>query len=122
MRFWKRSIRPDGHPHRASTKARGPSRNCRFRLERLEERALLSTYTLSEYYFFGTPVVTETVNNITTQHFNPPSPFMVNTGGGSNTVNILNTSAHIAISVSSGGSDVVNVGSGGSVQGILAAV
>jgi hypothetical protein len=92
-------------------------------LENLEERALLSTYTLSEYYFLGLiPTVRETVNGTPTDHFNPPSPFVVNTGSGSNTVNILNTSAHIAINVIGSGHDTVNVGNAGSVQGILAAV
>jgi hypothetical protein len=103
-------------------KARGPSRNRRFRLECLEERALLSTYTLSEFYFFNTPAVTETVNNVTTIHYNAHSPFVVNTGAGNNTVNILDTSAHVAINVNGGGSDVVNLGNAGSVQGILGAV
>jgi len=92
-------------------------------LENLEERALLSTYTLSEFYFLGIiPTVSETVNGITTDHFNPPSPFVVNTGSGSNTVNILNTSAHIALNVIGSGHDTVNVGNAGSVQGILADV
>jgi hypothetical protein len=94
-------------------------------VENLEERALLSTYTLSETYtsgIFRLPEVVETVNNVTTIYFHPPSPFIVNTGSGSNTVNILNTSAGIAINEIGGGSDTVNVGSGGSVQGILASV
>jgi hypothetical protein len=131
MRSWKRSIRPDGHPHRASTKARGPSRNRRFLLETLEDRSLLSTYTLSEGWEtiivnFNIPVtvpfVTEQVDNnpATTTLFG--SPFVVSTGSGSNTVNILDTSAGIPIDISGGGSDTVNVGSGGSVQGIVGAV
>ena len=122
MRFWKRSIRQDDRFHRDFTRARGPSRKRRLQLENLEERALLSTYTLSEFYFLGIPTVSETVNNTTTDYFNPPSPFVVNTGSGSNTVNILNTSAHIGIDVYDGGDDTVNVGNAGSVQGILAAV
>ena len=122
MRFWKRSIRQDDRSHRDFTRARGPSRKRRLQLENLEERALLSTYTLSEFYVIGIPTVSETVNNTTTDYFNPPSPFVVNTGSGSNTVNILNTSADIAINEIGSGTDTVNVGNGGSVQGILAAV
>ena len=95
-------------------------------MENLEERALLSTYTLSEIYipipFAPISIVQETVNNTTTTYYNPPSPFVVNTGSGSNTVNILNTSADIAINEIGSGTDTVNVGNGGSVQGILAAV
>ena len=50
MSFWKRSIRQVRHAHRASAKARrAPSRDCRLRVEDLEARALLTTYTLSEY-------------------------------------------------------------------------
>jgi len=95
-------------------------------LENLEERALLSTYTLVEAYipipYAPLSIVLESINNVTTQYVNPPSPFVVKTGSGSNTVNIVNTSAHIAIDVYDGGSDTVNVGGAGSVQGILAAV
>ncbi len=126
MRFWKRSIQQDDRSHRDFTRARGPSRKRRLQLENLEERALLSTYTLSESYIpfpnNPIPIVLETVNNTTTPYFNPPSPFIVKTGSGSNTVNILNTSAHIGIDVYDGGPDTVNVGNAGSVQGILAAV
>ena len=123
MRFWKRSIRQDDRSHRDVTRARVPSRKQRLQLENLEERHLLSTYTVSESYLFGIiPTVTETVNNTTTNYYFPSSPFVVNTGSGSNTVNILNTSAHIAINETGAGSDTVNVGSGGSVQGILAPV
>src|SRR5271166_6757621 len=79
MRFWKRSIRQDDRSHRDFTRARGPSRKRRLQLESLEERALLSTYTLSEFYSlpFGFPAVRETVNNIPTTYYNPPSPFVV---------------------------------------------
>jgi hypothetical protein len=122
MRFCKRSSRQEKNPRRDFTKARSPSRKCRFRLECLEDRALLSTYTISEFYFFGSQAVSETVDNVTTNYYNPPSPFVVNTGSGSNTVNILDTSAHVAINVNCGGSDTVNVGNAGSVQKILAAV
>src|SRR5271166_335403 len=126
MRFWKRSIRQDDRSHRDFTRARGPSRKRRLQLENLEERALLSTYTLSEIYlpipYTPMSIVQETVNNTTTDYVNPPSPFVVNTGSGSNTVNILNTSAHIAINVIGSGADTVNVGNAGSVQGILAPV
>ena len=126
MRFWKRSIRQDDRSHRDFTRARGPSPKRRLQLENLEERALLSTYTLHEIYipipFAPISIVQETVNNTTTDYYNPPSPFVVNTGSGSNTVNILDTSAHIAINVIGSGTDTVNVGNAGSVQGILAAV
>jgi hypothetical protein len=129
MSFWKRSIRQGGHPHRASTKTRGPSRKRRLQLENLDERALLSTYTLSETFLpiltlhqHGVWKVVETVNNVTTTYVDPPSPFVVSTGNGSNTVNILNTSAGIPINVIVDGTDTVNVGSNGSVQGILAPV
>jgi len=61
----------------------------------------------------------ETINNVTSTFVNPSSPFVVNTPGGSNTVNILDTSAGIAISINGFGSDTVNVGNAGSVQGIL---
>jgi len=126
MRFWKRSIRQDDRSHRDFTRARGPSRKRRLQLENLEERALLSTYTLVEAYipipYAPLSIVLESINNVTTQYVNPPSPFVVKTGSGSNTVNIVNTSAHIAIDVYDGGSDTVNVGGAGSVQGILAAV
>ena len=100
MRFWKRSIRQDDRSHRDFTRARGPSRKRRLQLENLEERTLLSTYTLSEFRSLREfRLFSETVNNITTDYFNPPSPFVVNTGSGSNTVNILDTSAGIAITV-----------------------
>jgi hypothetical protein len=122
MSFWKRLIRQDDRSHRDFTRPRGPSRKRRLQLESLEGRALLSTYTLSESYLFGFPMVTETVNNTTTNYFNPTSPFAVNTGSGTNTVNILNTSANIAINESGSGTDTINIGNGGSVQGILAAV
>jgi hypothetical protein len=90
-------------------------------LESLEERALLSTYTLYEIPTPGAPTVYETVDSGAPMKFvNHPSPFVVNTASGSNTVNILDTSAHIAINVNDGGHDTVNVGNAGGVQGILA--
>jgi hypothetical protein len=127
MRFWKRSIRQDSRPYRAFTKARSPSRRRWPQVENLEERALLSTYTLSETYhllniFRRVPEVVETVNNVTKTYINPRSPFVVSTGTGSNTINILNTSAGIPIEIIGQGQDRVNVGSSGSVQGILGAV
>jgi hypothetical protein len=117
-------ISKDGHPHRASTKARGPSRNCRFRLENLEGRSLLSTYTLSEFSLTPTvrAVVEQVDNHPPTITVNPPTPFVLSTGSGSNTVNILNTSAGLPIEIIGHGRDTVNVGSGGSVQGIRGAV
>ena len=48
MRFWNRSIRPVDRARRLSTSARRPNRNGRLRLEDLEGRTLLSTYTISE--------------------------------------------------------------------------
>ena len=122
MRFLKRSIRQDDRSHRDFTRARGPSRKRRLQLENLEERALLSTYSISESYLAGVPVVSETINNVTTNYVNPASPFVVTTASGSNTVNILNTSAHIAINVNGQGLDTVNVGNAGSAQGILGAL
>ena len=80
---------------------------------------MLSTFTLSEFLSGGVPVVRETIDNVTSTFVNPASPFVVNTPGGSNTVNILDTFAGIAISINGGGSDTVNVGNAGSVQGIL---
>jgi hypothetical protein len=44
MSFWKRSIRPVRPAYRDSTRSRrAPNRGCRFRLEDLEGRALLTT-------------------------------------------------------------------------------
>jgi hypothetical protein len=98
-------------------------------LENLEERALLSTYTLWEgYTHFGYsfwPTVFEKVDNkppTPYPYLNPQHPFKVITGGLSNTVNILDTRVGVAIDVADGGFDTVNVGSNGSVQGILADV
>jgi hypothetical protein len=92
-------------------------------LENLEERTLLSTYTISEFKLLGIiPTVAETINGSTSYYYNPSSPFVVNTGGGTNTVNILDTSAGIAINEIGGGHDTVNVGNNGSVQGIVACV
>jgi hypothetical protein len=44
---------------------------------------------------------------------------VVTTSGAGSTVNILNTSARIGITVEDGGNDVINVGNSGGVQGIL---
>jgi hypothetical protein len=121
-RFWRRPIRQEGHPRRASPKARGPSRNCRFRLENLEDRSLLSTYTLWEATVPPMTVWEKIDNQPPVPFPNSPPTFGVNTGPGSNTVNILDTSAGVGIYVGVGGSDTVNVGNGGLVQGILAPV
>jgi hypothetical protein len=91
-------------------------------LEDLEERKLLSTYTLSESLSGGVPIVRETVDGVTTNFLNPASPFVFSTKFGPNTVDILDTSARIAVTVNSLGDDIVDVGSAGSVQGILATV
>jgi hypothetical protein len=126
MRFWNRSSRQNRGSLREFTPARGPGRNRRPQLEGLEGRTLLSTYTLSETFVSSgnsrVPAVVETVNNVTTTYPNPRSPFLVNTGTGGNTVNILDTSAGIPVEIIGRGQDTVNVGSGGIVQGILGAV
>ena len=118
MRFWKRSIRQDDRSHRDATRVRGPNRKRRLQLENLEERTLLSTYTLSESYVNGISTVSETINNTTTLYSKPSSPFVVNTGSGSNTVNIRNTSAGIAIT-EIGGNNTVNVGEGSGNFGLV---
>ena len=79
---------------------------------------LLSTYTLSESYVNGISTVSETINNTTTLYSKPSSPFVVNTGSGSNTVNIRNTSAGIAIT-EIGGNNTVNVGEGSGNFGLV---
>src|SRR5262249_11414760 len=122
MRLPDRSNRRDDRSHRPSASARGPSRKYRLQLEHLEERKVLSTFTLSESLSGGVPVVRETIDNVTSTIVNPPSPFVVTTPGGSNTVNILDTSAGLAISINGFGSDTVNVGNAGSVQGIIGAL
>jgi hypothetical protein len=96
-------------------------------LEDLEGRTLLSTYTLSEFYsyFAGSaiPAVKLTVDNTTTYYFNPPSPFVVTTSWGNNSVvTILDTSAHIPVEVDCAGPSDVHVGSQDNVRGILADV
>ena len=58
------------------------------------------------YSFTSDPFINQ-VNHIT-----------INTGGGSNTVNILNTSSASPVTINGGGSDKINIGSGGSVQQI----
>ena len=122
MRFWNRSSRQDDRSHRDVTRPRGPSRKRRLQLESLEERMVLSTYTLSEFFSAGVPVVRETVNSVTTNFVNPTSPFMVNTGSGA-TRSTSWTPPPASPSRSIGfASDTVNVGNAGSVQGILAAV
>jgi hypothetical protein len=124
MRFWKRSICQDGHSRRDFTKPRSTSRKRRFQLENLEERALLSTYTLFEYFDNNqTPVLEEIITGQQTNFYiNPSGPVDISTGSGTNTVNILDTKAFIGINLHSGGTDTVNVGNAGSVQGILADV
>ena len=122
MKFWNRSIRQDDRPRHSLTRARSPIRRRRLQLESLEERMVLSTYTLSEFFSAGVPVVRETVNGVTTNFVNPTSPFMVNTATAGDTVNVLDTSARVAISVNGFAGDTVNVGNAGSVQGILAPV
>src|SRR5947209_7902897 len=118
MRLLNLLKRRDDRSRRPSTSVRGPSRKYRLQLEHLEERKVLSTFTLSEFLSGGVPVVRETIDNVTSTFVNPPSPFVVTTGSGSNTVNILDTSARVPISINSFGSDTVNVGNAGSVQGI----
>src|SRR5262249_50025802 len=108
-------------------RTRSPSRKQRVQLETLEERTVLSTYTISEYMFFGARHLVETVDNVTSDLNLGANPTTVtlNTASGGNTINILNTSAGITINIVSGGPDTVNVGdpsSSGSVQGILAPV
>jgi hypothetical protein len=128
MKLWNRSSGQEGPPRRRFTTPRGPNRTQRIQLEPLEGRALLSTYSISEYMFFGARHLVETVNNVTTDLNlgSNPSTFTLNTGSGTNTVNIQDTSAGIAIKViGSGGTDTVNVGnpgSGGSVQGVQAPI
>jgi Calpain family cysteine protease len=93
-------------------------------LEDLEQRTLLSTTAISESYSGSTPVVIAVTDNVRKEYINPPSPWTFHTGNamtGGNTVNILDTSAGIAIVVVGHG-DTVNVGSSGSTQGIVAPV
>ena len=99
MIMWNRSRRQEDRSRRAFTRARGPSRKCRLQLENLEERTVLSTFTISEFFSAGVPVVRETVDSVTTNVVNPASPFVVNTRGAGDTVNILDTSARIAITL-----------------------
>jgi hypothetical protein len=72
--------------------------------------------------FYEAFVKEQVNNNPPTYTYFPPSPFVVSTGSGSNTVNILDTSAGITISIVGHGWDTVNVGDNGSVQGIVGAV
>jgi hypothetical protein len=122
MNLWNQSRRQDERSRRALTRARGPSRKRRFQLESLEERTVLSTFTVAEFFSAGVPVVSETVGNVTTNFVNPASPFVLNTAGAGDTVNILNTSARVPITVNGVANDTVNVGNVGHVQGIVAAV
>jgi Ca2+-binding RTX toxin-like protein len=46
----------------------------------------------------------------------------INTGSGANTVNILNTTYTAPVSVVGDGADTINIGSGGSVQGIQGSI
>jgi hypothetical protein len=122
MSWWNRSSRRDSRLFRDARRAGGPTRGRRLLLEDLEGRTLLSTYTVSEFFSAGVPVVRERIDNVTTEFVNPGPTFVVNTQGGSNTVNILDTSAGIAVTVNGLGADTVNIGNAGSVQGILAPV
>jgi hypothetical protein len=72
MRFWKSTSGRGDHAQGHLTKPRFRSKRRGFQLEHLEERTLLSTYTISEFYFFGNPAVSETVDNVTTDYYNPP--------------------------------------------------
>jgi hypothetical protein len=136
MRPWKRSIRQFGHHDRASTKARRPSRDCRLLLEKLEDRSLLSIYTLYEVSnspFPGGMVYEQKDNGPPVEiddvqvYSSPPTcvvPIPTPTGGGGNAINILDTSAGIPIEIiGAGGNDGVFVGSNsngsnGNVQSI----
>jgi hypothetical protein len=50
------------------------------------------------------------------------STINVNTGGGSNTVNVQSEAWGVTLNINGGGSDTVNIGNNGSVQGILGTV
>ena len=93
-------------------------------MESLEARALLSTYTISEFSIFTNVrgVSVQVNNNPATLTYNPTSPVIVNTASGTNTVNILNTSAGFPVEIAGHGSNIVNVGTNGSVAGIVGAV
>jgi hypothetical protein len=122
MRFWESPSRRDGRFRRDFAKARIGASKRRFHLEHLEERTLLSTYTISEISQSGSVGVYELIDGIGTWYPNPPSPFVVSTGSGTNTVNILNTFSPCPVYVISGGADTVNVGNAGSVQGVYGIV
>ncbi len=125
MKSCNRSIRPVDRTRRLSTSARRPNRNGRLRLEDLEGRTLLSTYNISELVNVVTGakgVEVQVDSNPATVTYNPPTPFLVNTASGVNTVNILNTTQGLPIEIAGQGSDTVNVGTAGSVQSIKGAV
>ncbi len=126
MNFWRRSIRHVRPVHRDPTRSwRAPSRSCRFQLEDLEGRALLSTYQLSEYILGTGRHVDVNVDGVVSDHVFHGSPlptFVLNTGGQFNTIEILDTRAGVPIQVNTANHDLVNVGNAGSVQGILAPV
>ncbi len=122
MTLFRPTDRPNRISRRSATRSGSPLRKRRPQLESLEGRVVLSTYTLSEYIFFGQHVV-ETINGKTTdQVVNPNSTFVVHTAAGTNTVNVLDTLASIPISVAGSGQNSVNVGDAGSVQNIKATV
>jgi len=127
MSFWKRSIRQVRPVHRDPARSRrAPSRSCRFQLENLEGRALLSTYTISEYLAGSQAHVVVQVNNSppsdTIVTGSPLPTFVLNTDSLVDTIDIENTSARVPIQVNTANQDTVNVGNAGSVQGILAPV
>ncbi len=125
MKFWNRPIRPADRARRLSTSARCPNRNGRLRLEDLEGRTLLSTYTISEVLnpFTGAKGVSVQVNTSpATVTYNPTTTVVVNTASGTDTVDILNTSEGLPIEIAGQGQDTVNVGNNGSVQGIVGSV
>jgi hypothetical protein len=127
MSFWTRSIRQVRPVRRDPARARrAPSRGCRFRLEDLEGRSLLSTIAISEYMAGPARHVVVQVDNSPPSDQvitgSPPSTFVFNANTLQNTIDVLNTSAGVPVRVNAANTDTVNVGNAGSVQGILAPV